>query len=431
MQFIHSSPFYGGGYNASQQQALQQQGQQGQQPQQPHSPHTSQSPATSSAAVDQQQQPPQPQGLSLPVAALQSFAQANGIPVQAAPELNAQGKPKRKQVKNACVNCQKACKKCDDGRPCQRCIKYGLQDTCVNSVRKERKKGIKRGPYKKRKQDGGSTDGSAASTPATSLPAGLYAPTTQGSAAGVRTTNGVLAYPSFQSGTYDAAFHAAAVSYQNSASMIPHAYMVPAAIQQMYPPNTMLSYQAAMNMLSPQHGQPSPNIYGYRPDAASSQQQQQQQQQATQQENDSQNAQHRSHEGSPATPNGVGTPNSNNNNNAIKPETTESDDEGSKLNILSQLCSAVLDRTPDTSNATTSAVSQATTTTTNAAATTNTSPTTTSAPIKTEQADEQKPNEEANVKLESKDSSSSPSNDTAQETSNEGADAVKKEEPSC
>ncbi|KAJ8657061.1 hypothetical protein O0I10_007140 [Lichtheimia ornata] len=445
MQFIHSSQFYGG-YNASQQQALQQQGQQGQQPQQPHSPHTSQSPATSSAAVDQQQQqPPQPQGLSLPVAALQSFAQANGIPVQAAPELNAQGKPKRKQVKNACVNCQKACKKCDDGRPCQRCIKYGLQDTCVNSVRKERKKGIKRGPYKKRKQaDGGSTDGSAASTPATSLPAGLYAPTTQGSAAGVRTANGVLAYPSFQSGTYDAAFHAAAVSYQNSASMIPHAYMVPAAIQQMYPPNTMLSYQAAMNMLSPQHGQPSPNIYGYRPDAASSQQQQQQQQQQQapqqQQEADAQSAQHRSHEGSPATPNGVGTPNS----NPIKPETTtESDDEGSKLNILSQLCSAVLDRTPDTSNATTTtttpAVSQAstttttTTTTTNAATTTTTtSPTTTSAPIKSEQVEEQKSDDQplaANVKLETKDTTtSSPPKETTQETSNEEGDVVKKEE---
>lgn len=429
MQFIHSSPFYGGGYNASQQQALQQQGQQGQQPQQPHSPHTSQSPATSSAVVDQQQQPPQTQGLSLPVAALQSFAQANGIPVQPAPELNAQGKPKRKQVKNACVNCQKACKKCDDGRPCQRCIKYGLQDTCVNSVRKERKKGIKRGPYKKRKQaDGGSTDGSAASTPATSLPAGLYAPTTQGSAAGVRTANGVLAYPSFQSGTYDAAFHAAAVSYQNSASMIPHAYMVPAAIQQMYPPNTMLSYQAAMNMLSPQHGQPSPNMYGYRPDAASSQQQQQAQQQ---QESDSQIAQHRSHEGSPATPNGVGTPNS----NAIKPETTESDDEGSKLNILSQLCSAVLDRTPDTSNATTtSAVSQAPTSTTNAT-TSNTSPTTTSAPIKTEQVEDQKSDEQssaANVKVEAKDTSSpSKETTTTQEASNEGDDAVKKEEQYC
>jgi hypothetical protein len=62
--------------------------------------------------------------------------------------------PKRKQVKNACTNCQKACKKCDDARPCPRCIKYGIADTCVNSVRKERKKGIKRGPYKRRQKAG-------------------------------------------------------------------------------------------------------------------------------------------------------------------------------------------------------------------------------------------------------------------------------------
>ncbi|KAL1924847.1 uncharacterized protein VTP21DRAFT_4501 [Calcarisporiella thermophila] len=61
-------------------------------------------------------------------------------------------RPKRHQVKNACVNCQKACKKCDDGRPCQRCIKHGLTATCVDSPRKPRKKGIKRGPYKRRKQ---------------------------------------------------------------------------------------------------------------------------------------------------------------------------------------------------------------------------------------------------------------------------------------
>ncbi|CAO1634041.1 unnamed protein product [Sympodiomycopsis kandeliae] len=59
-------------------------------------------------------------------------------------------RPKRRQVKNACVNCQKACKKCDEGRPCSRCIKYGLTDTCMNSMRKERKRGIKRGPYKRR-----------------------------------------------------------------------------------------------------------------------------------------------------------------------------------------------------------------------------------------------------------------------------------------
>lgn len=59
-------------------------------------------------------------------------------------------KPKRKQVKNACVNCQKACKRCDEGRPCSRCIKYGLSATCQDSARKERKRGVKRGPYKRR-----------------------------------------------------------------------------------------------------------------------------------------------------------------------------------------------------------------------------------------------------------------------------------------
>ncbi|KAJ2579579.1 hypothetical protein GGH95_003033, partial [Coemansia sp. RSA 1836] len=60
-------------------------------------------------------------------------------------------RPKRAQVKNACVNCQRACKKCDNARPCHRCVKYNLLDSCVDSTRKPRKKGIKRGPYKKRK----------------------------------------------------------------------------------------------------------------------------------------------------------------------------------------------------------------------------------------------------------------------------------------
>jgi hypothetical protein len=59
-------------------------------------------------------------------------------------------KLKRKQVKNACTNCQKACKKCDDERPCPRCVKYGIADECSDSVRKERRKGIKRGSYKKK-----------------------------------------------------------------------------------------------------------------------------------------------------------------------------------------------------------------------------------------------------------------------------------------
>jgi len=58
-------------------------------------------------------------------------------------------RPKRSQVKNACVNCRKSCKKCDDSRPCQRCIKYGREDTCIDSVRRERKRGYHRGPYNK------------------------------------------------------------------------------------------------------------------------------------------------------------------------------------------------------------------------------------------------------------------------------------------
>lgn len=61
---------------------------------------------------------------------------------------------KRTQCKNACTNCQKACKKCDDNRPCQRCLRYGTTETCVDSKRKERKKGVKRGPYKKRDTKG-------------------------------------------------------------------------------------------------------------------------------------------------------------------------------------------------------------------------------------------------------------------------------------
>ncbi|KAF5356821.1 hypothetical protein D9756_006824 [Leucocoprinus leucothites] len=65
------------------------------------------------------------------------------------------GKPKRKQVKMACTNCAAACKRCDESRPCERCVKYGMSNSCIDGQRKERKKGIKRGPYKrKNKSDG-------------------------------------------------------------------------------------------------------------------------------------------------------------------------------------------------------------------------------------------------------------------------------------
>ncbi|KAG0048582.1 hypothetical protein BGZ83_006466 [Gryganskiella cystojenkinii] len=110
-------------------------------------------------------------------------------------------KSKRRQVKNACVNCQKACKKCDEGRPCSRCIKYGLSDTCVDSTRKVRKKGINRGPYKRRPTQTGSGAGSASATPSASTtpgylstPASALASPTQAHAIpfGSTTGNGAL-----------------------------------------------------------------------------------------------------------------------------------------------------------------------------------------------------------------------------------------------
>ncbi|KAF7330471.1 hypothetical protein MVEN_02486400 [Mycena venus] len=65
---------------------------------------------------------------------------------------------KRRQVKIACTNCQKSCKKCDEGRPCLRCIKYNRREECQDAERKERKKGVKRGPYKKRDRKVGNSN---------------------------------------------------------------------------------------------------------------------------------------------------------------------------------------------------------------------------------------------------------------------------------
>ncbi|KAH6918101.1 hypothetical protein BKA70DRAFT_1416118 [Coprinopsis sp. MPI-PUGE-AT-0042] len=87
-------------------------------------------------------QPPQGQGFSVPV----SSSASSG------------SKPKRKQVKMACTNCAAACKRCDEARPCERCQKYGIADSCIDGQRKERKKGIKRGPYKRKNKS--SSEGS-------------------------------------------------------------------------------------------------------------------------------------------------------------------------------------------------------------------------------------------------------------------------------
>ncbi|KAI7873689.1 hypothetical protein K492DRAFT_154627 [Lichtheimia hyalospora FSU 10163] len=44
---------------------------------------------------------------------------------------------KRRKTARACLHCQKAHLTCDDGRPCQRCIKRGLTATCMDAPRRQ------------------------------------------------------------------------------------------------------------------------------------------------------------------------------------------------------------------------------------------------------------------------------------------------------
>ncbi|KAI8645842.1 hypothetical protein BD408DRAFT_411155 [Parasitella parasitica] len=317
------------GFDNQQQQQQQNQGQ---------SQSQSQSPGQQTQNNQTQQQHQQlqsPMSLSGANLAIYSPASMPSLSVLAATQVNmdnqqqplgsdigAHGKPKRKQVKNACVNCQKACKKCDVGRPCQRCIKYGLTETCVNSVRKERKKGIKRGPYKKRNKNvgGESVTSSGASTPmqAPVVNNSLYSapaqindgstPTTTSTTTTPTTSNTMpLHYQPFQTTqAYDP------YGYNSSNAMMPQAYMVPNNLSQMYPTNPpVLSYQAAMNIISPQQQQ-SPVL----------------------------NSNVNSSNSTDATPSNS-TPVMNDGNLVAKVE-EDDDDEGSKLTILSQLCSSVL-----------------------------------------------------------------------------------------
>ncbi|KAI0720069.1 hypothetical protein C8T65DRAFT_24499 [Cerioporus squamosus] len=46
-------------------------------------------------------------------------------------------------VKIACTNCRMANKKCDEGRPCGRCMKLGMHDSCVSAKRKQRSRRVK------------------------------------------------------------------------------------------------------------------------------------------------------------------------------------------------------------------------------------------------------------------------------------------------
>ncbi|KAG8970022.1 Transcriptional regulator of nonfermentable carbon utilization [Tulasnella sp. 419] len=46
---------------------------------------------------------------------------------------------KKKKANRACCHCQKAHLTCDDSRPCQRCVKRGMADTCAEGHRKKAK----------------------------------------------------------------------------------------------------------------------------------------------------------------------------------------------------------------------------------------------------------------------------------------------------
>ncbi|PWN35472.1 uncharacterized protein FA14DRAFT_114751, partial [Meira miltonrushii] len=46
---------------------------------------------------------------------------------------------RRRKANRACSHCQKAHLTCDDSRPCERCVKKGLADTCTDGARKKAK----------------------------------------------------------------------------------------------------------------------------------------------------------------------------------------------------------------------------------------------------------------------------------------------------
>ncbi|KDQ57828.1 hypothetical protein JAAARDRAFT_35522 [Jaapia argillacea MUCL 33604] len=47
--------------------------------------------------------------------------------------------PKKKKANRACLHCQKAHLTCDDSRPCQRCVRRGMANSCTEGIRKKAK----------------------------------------------------------------------------------------------------------------------------------------------------------------------------------------------------------------------------------------------------------------------------------------------------
>lgn len=63
------------------------------------------------------------------------------------------GKPAKLKV-IACVHCRKVAKRCSLQRPCPRCVKNNLCDSCVDAPILPRSKGYVRGHYKSKSPDG-------------------------------------------------------------------------------------------------------------------------------------------------------------------------------------------------------------------------------------------------------------------------------------
>ncbi|OAD75420.1 Zn(2)-C6 fungal-specific transcription factor [Phycomyces blakesleeanus NRRL 1555(-)] len=272
---------------------------------------------------------------------------------------------KRKQVKNACTNCQKACKKCDDSRPCPRCVKYGVADTCVNSVRKERKKGIKRGPYKRRLKGDSDMNARAAAGPDT-IAASQVQPQAGAPAMRYQMSFG---YPTnlnqYGQPTYDAYSQYAAAYHKDQ--MMPYVNPVYPSMYPVMAPNpdgsgsapaTAHVYQTPQQHQQQQHHQQQQQAMHYpngmmhpgpqppRPDQS---QQTLQQQQSGPPPPPSQRGSPHPHDPKdevfakpqPMTP----VPSTSTSSNTASSADSAEDDDGSKFARLSQLCSAALNQT--------------------------------------------------------------------------------------
>ncbi|KAJ3248182.1 hypothetical protein HDU78_001582 [Chytriomyces hyalinus] len=86
-----------------------------------------------------------------------SPAQSSSSSVTSAAAMQSAGTERRstrrgKQCRNACVHCKRSNKKCEDVRPCLRCVQTGMEDSCEDAPRKMRHGQRRRGPYRRKEE---------------------------------------------------------------------------------------------------------------------------------------------------------------------------------------------------------------------------------------------------------------------------------------